>query len=476
MTTLRHRKHIIFDTDFLSTERWCFLYTTMPRRKNSFLTFLNFVRSHDFRCAILLISTVAPFLLLASFLSTFVLDGQTSHETVAAVGKPHVYRKTAATSFNVTVTSSQTNITLTLLGKCRAPFTYAGTDTRISLLTHFDVIGIPAKKYSPPVMNWAKVLLLQSLHTICANTSSWLVYSDVDAYIVSRKRTASRLAKLSKRVHFAFMNGAWFINIGFLAFRVSPEARRLMDAWGSKYIHPPKTFIDARIFARRVVLKKRSQCVDRPNGFLGWHMKGNAKWKAALANIGRTFADGWGHLVATLTTITFLLMLFACAYAHRERTENRRVIHKSTYQRVLFRWCTGIERIALFLTNPLVVLFIVSVYACVHGTLPMGIRKNGKQISIQSLSHVLFDGRVMIDKRRLCAYGEAYICSENGGLRHLLWTALLSSEDASKLAFTFTALIEWSGVLWFYTAAVAFRIAFVIGLWWSRKRWFKTRT
>lgn len=416
-------------------------------------------RFYSIRSVIICFTASVPLLVCLLLLKDFVLR---DHILVPSIQQRatlstlfNLRRSRQSRHFSVKVTSSQTNISLTLHGACRVPFTYAGTDTRTFLLTDFDVVGIPASNYSPPVMNWAKVLLLQSLHTLCMNTSSWLVYSDVDAYIVSRRRTAARLRRLPDHVHFAFMNGVWFINIGFLAFRTSTEARTLLDKWGSKYVHPPKIFFDARIYGRDMVQENRKKCAARPNGFLGWHMKGSAKWKAPLARIGRQLANGRGHFIAAVTFAFFALTACACAYAklHNSDNDSSRKHDLPLVNLVAFR----LWHFACAATKPSTVLFVIATLFLVWLAMPHGRRSNGTIVSKRSMSHALFDGRVMLDHSMTCANGESYTCTTRRGPTRVLWRAIVSVQPLTKALFTISAVIEWSGVGWFYAIAVAVR-------------------
>lgn len=418
-----------------------------------------YAKFHTKRFGIICFTTTVLLLVFLLLLNDFVFNDlklvPSIHGRTVFSTFPDIRRLKTSPHFSVKVTSSQTNISLTLHGACRSPFTYAGTDTRTSLLTDFDVVGIPASNYSPPVMNWAKVLLLQSLHTLCMNTSSWLVYSDVDAYIVSRRRTAARLQKLPKGVHFAFMNGVWFINIGFLAYRTSPEARTLLDAWGNKYVHPPKIFFDARIYGRDVVRENRAKCADKPNGFLGWHMKGSAKWKAPLARIGRRLANGMGHFIAAVTSAFFALTACACVYAklHNMKNDSTREHNSHLLNRVIFR----LWQFACAATKPSTVLFVLATLFLIWLVMPHGTKMNGTNVSKRNMSHALFNGRVMLDHSMTCANGESYICTTRPGPIRVLWKAAVSVQLLTEALFTISAVTEWSGIGWLYAMAVVVR-------------------
>lgn len=413
--------------------------------------------SQQITLVIIIVSVSVPALLLLQVFSHPYVNVFQLLPTPVQSALPNTYRSYTSKPFSVKVTSSQTNITLTLHGNCRSPFTYAGTDTRLSLLTNYDVIGIPEKNYSPPVMNWAKVLLFQSLHTLCMNTSSWLIYSDTDAYIVSRKRTAAHLARLPDHQHFVFMNGVWFINIGFLAFRTTKEARTLMDTWGSRYIHPPKTFIDARIFARDVVNENKALCADRPNGFLGWHMKGSAKWKAPLASIGRRLANGTGDIIAAFTLVVFIATAISCLYLrNNEQGERAFSMHRPP---LWFRSMLALRGLAFFITNYIFVALVALVLLAVWLVMPHGKKIDGKQVSKYNLSHCLFNGRVMLDNNYLCANGDAYICTKHRGWKPLVWRALVSVGPITKSLFAFSGILEWSGLPTLYIIALFVRAA-----------------
>lgn len=346
--------------------------------------------------------------------------------------------------WTVNVTAPHSNLPLLISGRCRRPFTYCGIDSRRHLLHHYDVRAIPLNSPSPPVRNWARVHLVKTTLNHCRNISTWVVYSDTDAYISSRRLLARRLYKLPSSIHLVFMNCMWILNSGFSAWRTSKQADVMLDAWAARF-NPRGSFFAEQRALLTVFRANAQHCTHRPNGFLGWHVKGSARHKTQVAIIARRFSAGTGDtLFICSVMITTILMV---TYVWQTRLQKRR-------GNVLIRVMVWIIRIS---TGWICVGLVLIVMVLLMMSRPYGKAREPISTSQRSFTVAVPIGPVLFDKDMWC-WGEQFRC-DGHGRRSRVWLTITQWESTHLVAFVMAEVVRWSGVLWLYATMVVVRVA-----------------
>lgn len=101
------------------------------------------------------------------------------------------------------------------------------------------VMRIPGCEHGCGGKNWARAkpyLIQHELNSLPLGSGSWLIFLDTDLMIANpnRHRELEDLMQ-AKKCKFIAQETRDTINTGFLAFRASPEARRLVSLWIEEY-------------------------------------------------------------------------------------------------------------------------------------------------------------------------------------------------------------------------------------------------
>lgn len=352
----------------------------------------------------------------------------------------YVFNTTAGWSANVT--SAYTNISLSLSGRCKR-ITYCGVDTRMQLLSDFHVRGVPKKRYYPQMMNWARVALIREVMERC-NQTEWVLYSDSDAYVGSWRVLRKRLAFFSNDTHLVFQNGMWVVNSGLHAWRNSPMSWRLLDKWEASYRVSKDFFAEQRGLLRIYEHNKRA-CAHRPNGFLGWHVKGEVPYKTELSATARRFAARTGPALLYTMVIAHIVIVVVAAFPASGDGKHKLVTAARAACRVYIHCITSARLAAV------AIIISVSVAAMLW---PTGPRKAGRSLSAGNYIHLLPNGRVML--------GLHYWINEYGhyqkpGPRWHIFKVVSVSRWGVLALFTLAEIVEWSCIVWIYLTLLVYR-------------------
>lgn len=333
--------------------------------------------------------------------------------------------------FNVTKTVASPNITLQISGRCAYPISHVGVDTRTSVLQDYDIHAKPTGgNRAPPTMNWARVILIREVLTICKN-AKWIVYSDTDAYISHPMSLRYKLWLLPKSSCLVIQAGFWTVNSGFSAWRVNHCGLTLVEQWLSQYAKNNKRdYLGEQKGLLRIFKRNSKSVVQTRNGFLGWHMKGEGKYKTKLATIGRQFTRRTGPALFVVS-----LLCTACI--------------------ILFHSKSPLYR----LTNPYVCMTFASLYFIVNALVINakvgGARRSFSSCSADSMSHVLPDGMVMI-ARNYWGDGDCYMVK--GGLRFQFFRFINNRQRLQVFVFSFVSAIRWMALDYMYAALIIARL------------------
>lgn len=329
------------------------------------------------------------------------------------------------------------NISIRIEGQCRQPIVYVGVDSRRHLLHHYDLYAVPTHRYSPPKMNWARIAVIRFALKHC-NQSSWVVYSDTDAYIHSKTALETRLREnIPVGMHVVYQHGMWSLNSGFHAWRIGNTSIKLAKQWNKLYKPSTNFFSEQRALLRVCEHKHPGKTTGRPNGFLGWHIKGSARHKTEIAHFGR-FACRNERVIRN--TVWVVVAVVFVAYFCRTTTAEkmaRRVFNFVTDFRVIFAF--------LILWLPMYVLtapFSRTLY-------------NAISLSRNNFTHLLPGGRAMIDGEFLC--NNAYYCvKRNWQYRFWMYVSLMPKR-AVLLLFATVDIVEKSTLLYIYPVLICLR-------------------
>lgn len=350
-------------------------------------------------------------------------------------------------AFATQITSTKLNMTLRVSGICRS-FTYCGVDSRPQLLHHFDVSATPNGEYSKAHVNWARVLLLKETLARCRDRSSWIVYSDTDAYITSRRKLFRRLAFMPPSVHLIFMNGFWVLNSGFSAWRTSNISMIMIQEWMNFFAGEENFYAEQKSLNR--VYKNFSEfATHRPNGFLGWHMKGDAQQKLELSDIGRSFPAGLGDrlLIANVSLTVFIFALFV----RSRRSKTQRLRGVSNLLRKIAKIATSRFALIILITLAFLILYISMI-------IPYEELDKVTRSKI-NLTHGLPQGRVMFNHGDCPKLQEKWCLT---CLRMRWWCSVISYPLLARRIFFTAEVFEWSAILWTYVLLFVGRLYFEV--------------
>lgn len=329
------------------------------------------------------------------------------------------------------------NISVHIEGQCRQPIVYVGVDTRRHLLHHYDLYAVPTEKYSPPKMNWARIAVIRFALQHC-DQSSWVVYSDTDAYIHSTTMLETRLHEnVPSGMHVVYQHGMWSLNSGFHAWRMSNVSRNIAKQWNELYKPSNNFFAEQR--ALLVVCEHRhpGETTGRPNGFLGWHIKGSARHKTEIASLGR-FAC-WYESVIRHTLWAIVAIVFV-AYLSRAETAKKMAGG-------LFNFVTDFRVVIAFILLWLPLCVFTASFS----------RKAYDAISQskKNFNHLLPGGRAMIGNEYLC--NNAYYCVKRNW-QHAFWEGVSHMpKQAVLFLFVIVDVVEKSTLLYIYPVLVCSR-------------------
>ncbi|PXF39588.1 hypothetical protein BWQ96_10690 [Gracilariopsis chorda] len=270
------------------------------------------------------------------------------------------------------------NITVRIAGQCRRPIVYVGVDTRRHLLHHYDLYAIPIQRYSPQKMNWARVAIIRFALQRCRQ-SSWVVYSDTDAYIHSRPVLETRLRKeVPRTMHVVYQHGMWSLNSGFHAWRMSKTSRNIAKQWNQRYKPTKSFFAEQKALLGVCEHKHPGKTTGRPNGFLGWHLKGNARYKTDISNLGR-FSCRYEYVIRN----TVFIVVAVAVVAYHCCTSTAKNMARGT-----FRFVTGFRAVFVLFLFALTLYLLTASFS----------RKlyNAASESRRNFTHLLPGGRVMV--------------------------------------------------------------------------------
>lgn len=369
-------------------------------------------------------------------------------------------------TWSVKVHSDATNLSISVKGVCRK-IVYCGFDNRVNLLNDYDARGEPGNSflYSKAHLNWARILLVKTVLSQCKDHStSWIIYSDTDAYLESRNKAWMLLNGLEDSIHLIFQNGAWVLNSGVFALRNNKMSSQILEQWESYYdSNSTKDFFSEQYALSLVYRQRKSQSKHFPNGFLAWHIKGNIEYKTELSAIGRTFTARSGP---ALFWTTILIHFFYIVIILESRLSNYKkyISFKSSFSTSfprrnssniqsacisIFQSATSKQGISFFIV--LVSLIWLLLY------IPNGNSPYGPDFSKWDYHHLLPYGRIMVRKESTMwvdALGQVH----HGGFRWLLFKKYKESSSRLFGGFIICQVIEWSAILWIYPFILTMRV------------------
>lgn len=327
-------------------------------------------------------------------------------------------------------------------------------------------------------MNWARILLLQTILKQCAPAeTSWVVYSDTDAYIASRPTLAARLRRISSRYTMAFQNGRWLVNSGVHAWRTNnPLSTNLLSEWETHFDESNEDFFAEQNALDAVYRKHRREriAIHYPNGHLAWHMKGKIPLKVELSSIARRFTACTGPaLFLTVLMMTFFITVVVLIIPspesslpstnskHNPKTSHIPYQYQSPLLTFIYRPLLHLRAAYLSLYRTLTsrrscIVFVSFVFIVAFLLVPTGRRKSLVELSKWDYHHLLPHGRVML-KYKSREWADAVGHLQGRGVRWRLYRRHSQYAWRMFAGFTLAEIIEWSGVLWIYPLIVLTR-------------------
>lgn len=364
-------------------------------------------------------------------------------------------------SWTVNSTSSITNITLQVSGRCR-PLVYCGVDSREYLLKDYDAYGTALSfHYSASHMNWARILLIRTVLKKCPpEATKWVFYSDTDAYFESRYRLWNRLKGASRRYTLLFQHGHWLVNSGVEAWRNNNQSFAMLDEWESKFVPNSTDFFAEQSALDKVFSKHISKAVNYPNGFLAWHIKGTIPFKTELSAIGRRFAARSGPAIfsTVLMMISFVALIISLSPSSIDATCSTPIRH-----RPLYLLGTSYRRAYHAVTSGTSFLIFITLMSFITFTFlaPTGKKLSAAEVSRWDYYHLLPNGRVMRRQRTSLftpkVWVDAYWHSQYGGFRWRIFQNHVKSKWKLFSGFLLAEVVEWSALVWIYPLLLVIR-------------------
>lgn len=322
--------------------------------------------------------------------------------------------------------SDRINITLQVSGRCRSPSTYLGVDSRSYLLSHYDISAVPVKSYAPYHRNWARIILLNSVMERCSQ-AKWFIYSDTDAYIPSRSRLEAKLEHIHGSV--IFQTGMWYVNSGFHAWKNDNNARQLLREWEKRYSNSTDFFAEQRAMLLSVrAHQKYTAAYD--NGFLGWHIKGSARYKTDVANAGRMgcrYEQMW-----IVLTVVPVVALGICILITRLRMQ---LLKRASPGMQLLHDMLFSEGCFFFISTLLLLVMFLDV-------IPGSTLRNGRDMSSQNPTHILANGRKWWDKHKRLVCSQFWCSDSNRADLLGIWRSIASNKNLTVLAFIVSDFVD----------------------------------
>ena len=229
--------------------------------------------------------------------------------------------------------------------------------------------------------------------------------------------------------HVVYQHGMLSLNSGFHAWRTTNKSLEIAANWMARYMVTKDFFAEQTAMKKTCEYRYPGECTARNNGFLGWHMKGSAKYKYRLGSIGRWFY-AMRHALPIAFWVYVLLLIF--------------LLHVSLSGKPgdTFRTLSNIlvsKRIIA------IVLFVLTIYVALT-QFPRQ-QMDAKRMCSRNYTHVLPGGKIMVDRDFIC--DPNFKCAK-GGMWFYFWTAVSKIENRTVVFFIVCSVIEQTRVLWVY--------------------------